>query len=133
MDGDLKVFKFLSSEDRTALVAEKSAYLALCNDIDLADHDISAFRQSASSIPCFQKLASKVSLVQPSSAVVERVFFILRTHIDDKQERALQDVLETTTILNVNENSRQHLPAAVRERLRAHTEAVEQQLRANLL
>lgn len=109
--------------ERTAIIAEKAAYQNLCRDLD-------DFWRQAVTIPCFQKMAYQVMLVQPSSAVVERVFSILRTHLDDKQHKTLEDTLEATLMLNVNELSRLNLPPPARERLRAHVERVEHWLRS---
>ena len=49
-------------------------------------------------------LAAKVAVLQPSSACAERAFLILKLCINHVQERALQDIVETTVMLQFNKH-----------------------------
>ena len=71
----LSVFPFLDTVEIAQLKTELPNYVAACEDVDSL-HDILTFwRNHATSLSHWSTAASKVLVVQPSSAAAERVFF----------------------------------------------------------
>lgn len=107
----LKGTRKASTPDRLVheetLWSEYSAYLILANGTDaLQDgQDILlwwADRAKNKQIPAWRMFARNVFSLQPSSAAAERVFSILRSMVDDSQQRALSDLLEATCMRRYN-------------------------------
>ena len=73
----LSVFPFFYNLELEQLKTELPNYNATCEDVD-PSHDILTFwKNHARSLPHWSTAASKVPVVQPSSAAAERVFSIL--------------------------------------------------------
>ena len=57
----------------------------------------------ADDLPYWSKACSDVLLIQPSSAVAERLFFsILTNSFSDRQNHSLQDYIETSMMMQFN-------------------------------
>ena len=89
------------------LKAELPAYLALAADVN-ADVNILEWWKNHSSpgsdscLPHWSSAIQKVLLVQPSSATAERVFSMLNQSFGEQQQNALEDLVETTIMLQCN-------------------------------
>ena len=57
---------------------------------------------SDSCLPHWSSAVQKVLLVQPSSATAERVFSMLNQSFGEQQQNALEDLVETTIMLQCN-------------------------------
>jgi hypothetical protein len=103
---DLMAFPFLVDEI-DHLKAELPAYLALAADVN-ADVNILEWWKNHSSpgsdycLPHWSSAVQKVLLVQPSSAAAERVFSMLNQSFGEQQQNALEDLVETTIMLQCN-------------------------------
>jgi hypothetical protein len=103
---DLMAFPFLVDEI-DHLKAELPAYLALAADVN-ADVNILEWWKNHSSpgsdscLPHWSSAVQKVLLVQPSSATAERVFSMLNQSFGEQQQNALEDLVETTIMLQCN-------------------------------
>ena len=53
-------------------------------------------------LPHWSSAVRKVVLVQPSSATAERVFSMLNQSFGEQQQNALEDLVETTIMLQYN-------------------------------
>ena len=76
------------------LKEELPAYLAEVADISPSFSPLEWWKMHSAELPIWSAAASKVLLVQPSSAVSERVFSLLNASFGDQQECAFQDYLE---------------------------------------
>ena len=107
----LSVIPFFNQEEITALKRELPSYLgkiaAIDND-DSSDMDCLKFwKNSESTLPQWAAAAKKILVVQPSSAVVERVFSMLNNAFKDQQHNSLQDYIEVSTMLRYNNHKNQ--------------------------
>jgi len=94
---------FLSSKvELDQLLAELPAYLACAADTSSDIDPLEWWRSNATSLPCWSVAAAKVLLLQPSSAAAERVFSILSNCFGEQQDRALQDYIEASLMLQYN-------------------------------
>ena len=99
----LSVFPFFDNLELEQLKSELPNYIAACEDVD-PSHDILTFwKNRARSLPHWSTAASKVAVVQPSSAAAERVFSILKRSFSDTQYGSLQDLIETSVMLQYND------------------------------
>ena len=81
----LSVFPFLDNRELQQLKTELPNYIAACEDVD-PSHDVLMFwKNHVRSLPHWSTAASKVAVVQPSSAAAERVFSILKRSFSDTQ------------------------------------------------
>jgi hypothetical protein len=110
---DAMTFKFLTADAKLALQKEFATYVSLAervaHDLDLLEW----WRSKRSLLPSWSRLAFIVALVSPSSATVERVFSMLRSLINDQQESALEDFVESSLTIRYNNLSRAKLPEDV--------------------
>ena len=94
---DLSAFPFLNSQAiLDDLKTELPLYLAKAVDVDSSVSVMDWWRQNATHLPKWSSALQKVSLVQPSSAASERVFSLLNSSFNDKQEHSLQDYVEAS-------------------------------------
>lgn len=101
----LAVFPFFDTVELQHLKTELPNYIAACEDVD-ASHDICTFwKNHESTLPYWSAAASKVVVIQPSSAAVERVFSVLNRSFSDAQNGSLQDLVETFVMLQFNKRS----------------------------
>ena len=98
----LAIFPFFDSLELQHLKTELPSYIAACEDIDRSLDVLKFWKNHASSLPHWSTAASKVAVVQPSSAAAERVFSILRRSFSDTQNGSLQDLIETSVMLQCN-------------------------------
>ena len=76
------------------LELEKNDYnIAASNNADAAGHDLSAF---------WYTVAKDITLIQPPSAFMERVFSILRACLDERQETCYSDRIRASALLKYN-------------------------------
>ena len=68
-------------------------------------YDLWAFWDNREKLPAWFKVAQDVALIQPSSAFIERVFSILRSCMDARQERSYSDRIAAATLLKYNRAS----------------------------
>ena len=100
----LSVFPFFDTVEIAQLKTELPNYIAACEDIDSLHNIILTFwKNHASSLPHWAMAASKVLVVQPSSAAAERVFSLLKHLFSDTQNGSLQDLIDTSLMLQYNE------------------------------
>ena len=88
----LNAFPFVNSEAIIELKTELPAYLAAAEDV--SDH--------ADALPKWSSLIHSILLVQPSSAAAERVFSLLSSSFDSRQESALEDYIQLSVMLQYN-------------------------------
>ena len=94
---------FLSSKvELDQLLAELPAYLASAADTSNEVDPVEWWRNNAATLPCWSAAAEKILLLQPSSAAAERVFSILSNCFGEQQDRALQDYIEASLMLQYN-------------------------------
>ena len=74
----LSVFPFFDTVEIAQLKTELPNYIAACEDIDPLHNILTFWKNHASSLPHWAMAASKVLVVQPSSAAAERVFSLLK-------------------------------------------------------
>ena len=98
----LSAFPFFDGEDLGRLKSELPVYLGKAVDLDASIDPLQWWQHNASDLPYWSSAARKVVLVQPSSAASERVFSLLNASFQDQQENTLQDVLETSIMLQYN-------------------------------
>ena len=87
------------------LKTELPKYIVAREDVDLS-HEVCAFwKNHVHSLPQWSAAAAKVAAVQPSSAAAERVFLILKQSFNHTQQSALQDLVETSVMLQFNKRT----------------------------
>ena len=82
---------FLSSRELDQLIAELPAYLACAADTDDDADPIKWWKKNAVALPLWSAAAAKPMLLQPFSAVAERIFSLLWNSLGEQQDAALQD------------------------------------------
>ena len=98
----LAVFPFFDPLQLQHLKAELPNYIAACEDIDPSQDTLTFWRNHKSSLPNWSAAASKVAVLQPSSAAAERVFSLLKQSFSEAQNATLQDIIETSVMLQYN-------------------------------
>ena len=101
----LSVIPFFSQEEITALKRELPTYLgkiAATDNDDPSDVDCLKFWKNSESIPQWAAATKKILVVQPSSAVVERLLSMLNNAFKDQQHNSLQNYIEVSTMLRYN-------------------------------
>ena len=98
----LKSFPFLSSEELCNLKAELPAYLSKAEDLDEKIDKLLWWKSQETSLPNWCAVVKKILLVQPSSAALEQVFFLLNSGFGDQWEQSLQDYIEASVMLRYN-------------------------------
>ena len=86
---------------------ELPKYLALADSTapDDSAEILPWWKQYSQDLPNWSGAASLVILVQPSSAAAERVFSLLKNSFTEKQDSSLQDYVETSLMLQFNQQS----------------------------
>ena len=100
----LRSLKFLDNDQVLGgLKSELPTYLAVsegtADDIDL----LVWWEQHAEKIPSWASACKKILLCQPSSACVERVFSLFK-QLNEQQQCALEDYVETAMMMQYNSN-----------------------------
>ena len=84
------------------LQRELAAYQALTDDVAREINVLEWWSQHSKEIPSWASACKQILLLQPSSAASERVFSLLQNSFNNRQERALEDYIETSLILQYN-------------------------------
>ena len=79
-----------------------AAYQALTDDVVAEVNVLEWWSQHSKEIPSWASACKQILLLQPSSAASERVFSLLQNSFNNRQERALEDYIETSLILQYN-------------------------------
>ena len=99
---ELAAFPLIDIATLQQLKTELPDYIAACADVD-ASYDVCKFWQNhMNTLPHWSATAAKVTVVQPSSAAAERAFSVLQRSFTDSQTGALQDLVETSIMLQFN-------------------------------
>ena len=98
----LKAFPFFQDELINDLKLELPTYLAAADGTPREVNPLEWWEHNKVALPKWSCGFSKVVLVQPSSASVERVFSILKRHFAQSQQSALQDYVEVGVMLEFN-------------------------------
>ena len=100
---ELAAFPFFDTATLAHLKTELPQYIAACAGVD-PSYDVCKFWHThVDTLPHWSAAAAKVAVVQPSSAAAERAFSILKRSFSDCQTGALQDLLETSIMLQFND------------------------------
>ena len=95
-------FPFITEEVISNLVGEKDEYYLAASVVD-TDYDLWSFwRDNKTKLPHWYKVAKDIALIQPSSAFMERVFSILRSCMDQRQESSFSDRIGAAALLKYN-------------------------------
>ena len=62
------------------------------------------WKNNSSNLPQWSAVATKILLMQPSSAAAERVFSLLKATFTEQQEGCLQDYIEASIMLQFNKH-----------------------------
>ena len=84
------------------LQGELAAYQALTDDVAAEINVLEWWSQHSKEIPSWASACKQILLLQPLSAASERVFSLLQNSFNNRQERALEDYIETSPILQYN-------------------------------
>ena len=98
----LTAFPFLSQENLHHLKEELPVYLAKVVDISQSISLLEWWKDNSADLPFWSSAASKVILIQPSSAPAERVFSIMNRSFNDCQCNSLEDYIEASVMLQYN-------------------------------
>ena len=83
-------------------MAEKDEYHIAASRVDV-EYDLWEFwRDNRMRIPHWYSVAKDMTLMQPSSAFMERVFSILRACMDERQESNYSDRIASSALLKYN-------------------------------
>ena len=93
----LSTFPFFDEEDLGRLNSELPIHFSKAVDLDASIGPLQWWQHN--DLPYWSSAGRKVVLVQPSSAASERLFSLLNASFQDQQENTLQDVLETSIML----------------------------------
>ena len=94
----LSVFPFLSSQI-PSLKEEFLHYIAASEDIDPSYDPLQFWKQHKQSLPAWSQAARQITLIQPSSAALERIFSLLRNSFGERQNSTLQDYIEASIMI----------------------------------
>ena len=101
----LASFSFLNIPSvLSALKAELPQYVASTEYLAASYDHLQWWKENESVLPTRAAWARKVLVVQPSSAVAERVFSLLKSSFSERQGQSLQDYLETSLMLQYNKH-----------------------------
>ncbi len=76
--------------------------MACAKDVDEDFCPLKWWSQNHVNLATLSREASKIFLIQPSSASVERVFSLLKCTFRDHQDSSLQDYIEASLMLQFN-------------------------------
>ena len=79
-------------------------YLAAAADFNPSYSICEFWKHHVDTLPHWSAAASKVAVLQPSSAAAERVFSILNRSFNDAQNHTLQDLVETSVMMQFNDH-----------------------------
>ncbi|CAM9778581.1 unnamed protein product, partial [Ascophyllum nodosum] len=97
-----EVFPCVTPAALLQLVAEKDQYNIAASNADVG-YDLWAFwHDNRLNVPAWYDVAKDASLIQPSSAFMERVFSILRACMDERQESCYSDRIAASALLKYN-------------------------------
>ena len=99
---DLKAFPFITPADVDQMKEELPQYLAAIEDVHATINPIDWWKAHADQHKAWAHTFRRLLLVQPSSAAAERVFSLLESSFNKRQESALEDYLETSLMLQYN-------------------------------
>ena len=97
-------FPFVTDEviGNLLIVLEKDEYCIAASTVDVG-YDLWEFwRDSRLRLPHWYGVANDIALIQPSSAFMKRVFSILRSCMDERQERSFSDRIAASALLKYN-------------------------------
>ena len=80
-----------------------TTYLAKANTVDPQMDVLEWWKDNAEDVPNWSCAAKKVVPTQPSSGAAERVVSLLNSLFGDSQEKALEDCVEASIMLQYNE------------------------------
>ena len=86
------------------LKAELSSYLAAASSATASIDTLEWWASHHEALPHWSAAVQEVSLVQPSSAAVERVFSILKSSFGPQQDNSLQDYVQSSLMLQYNKH-----------------------------
>ena len=95
----LKAFPFFQDE---LVKLELPSYLATADGTRREVNPLEWWEHNKGMLPKWSLGFNKVVLIQPSSASVERVFSLLKTHFTQSQQSALQDYIKVGVMLEFN-------------------------------
>ena len=104
----LDLIPFILKEEQAriaGLQAELPSYLAKAADVSPGFDCLEWWGRNCGELPNWSRTASnasKVLLVQPSSAAAERVFSLLSNCFSDRQQNCLEDYVEASLMLQYN-------------------------------
>ena len=98
----LKTFPFLTDDIINELKDELPPYIARCGDTDDSVCPLNWWKQNSTDLPKWSAAATKVLLIQPSSATTERVFSLLKASFSEQQDHSLQDYIEASLMFQYN-------------------------------
>ena len=104
LDQSLKFLPFLNETSVNSLKEELPCYLAHVADISEHVKPLEWWKLNEANLPNWGKAAKQVALIQPSSAVAERVFSLLKSSFGDLQDSSLQDYVEASLMLQFNDH-----------------------------
>lgn len=108
----LSIFPFVSDRDVTNLTAELPKYLNAAT-LARATYPVRSFWvDNRATLPSWYAVVEKLWLVQPSSAMMERVFSVLNNVFGKQQTTVLNDVVEATVMVRFNHTDRMKGSAA---------------------
>ena len=99
LDQDLACLPFVDNTDRENLKEELPTYLSKVTDLDDVYDPLEWWKCNASALPHWSQAAQKMFLLQPSSAAAERVFSLLKSSFNDRQDNSLKDYVESSLML----------------------------------
>ncbi|CAN0525337.1 unnamed protein product, partial [Laminaria digitata] len=102
----LRLFKFITKNEVVDLERELPKYINLAAAARPTYPVRSFWVDNAASLPAWFKVVKKLWLVQPSSAMMERVFSVLNNVFGKQQTACLNDLVETTVMVRFNRTDR---------------------------
>lgn len=102
----LRIFPFIKEDVITNLRKELPAYLNAAANARPTYPVRSFWVDNKTTLPAWYSVVEKLWLVQPSSAMMERVFSVLNNVFDKQQTNALNDLVETTVMVRFNDTDR---------------------------
>ncbi len=103
---NLQVLPCLSVEKIAQLKQELPLYMGITDGISADVNKLEWWKNHEIDLPKWSNACRSVLLLQPSSAAAERVFSILTNSFSDNQANALEDYIETSVMLQYNEQKK---------------------------
>ena len=91
LDQSLSTVPFISQAEIDNLKKELPDYIARVADLSEEFDPVKWWSLNSTTLPHWSTYARKISLIQPSSAVAERVFSLIKASFGDSQDSSLQD------------------------------------------